>query len=53
MYYIIATLHITVSTLFVGFMFSECQLIACGLGYTVSPDGKTVNYNSIRTSEVI
>jgi hypothetical protein len=52
-YFMIASLHVISSTLFVGFMFAECHIMASGMGYTVSQDGKTTNYNSIRTSEVI
>ena len=53
-YYVIASMHVYITTLFVGFMFSECNSIASGHGYTVTTTKETVeNYNSIRQIDVI
>ena len=48
-------MHVYITTLFVGFLFSECNSIASGHGYTVTTtkDKDVENYNSIRQIDVI
>lgn len=50
--YLIATMHIMISTLFVGFVFSECNLIACGQGYSINEETKEENFNSYRQVDI-
>ena len=46
--YLIMCMHIMISTLFVGFVFAECNLIACGQGYSVDEKTGVENFNSYR-----
>ena len=48
-------MHVQVTTLFTGFMFSESNLVACGQGYSYTigeKDKKVENFNTIKQVEV-